>query len=60
MDLIQKITNKKKNVLLFIAGAVLVNALVIHLYYESLKSAMDNNYVFVKNYPLKLERITKK
>jgi hypothetical protein len=60
MNLINKLAQKKKNVLLFVAAIFLVNLLVINTYYEQIKSAMDNNYVFIKNYPIKLDRIVKK
>jgi hypothetical protein len=59
MDIINKLAQKKKNVLLFLAATFLINLLVINTYYEKIKSAMDNNYVFIKNYPIKLERIVK-
>jgi hypothetical protein len=59
MNLIKKIEQKKKNVLLFLAAALLINMLVINTFYEKIMSAMDNNYVFIRNYPIKLERTVK-
>jgi hypothetical protein len=59
MNLINKITQRKKYTLYFVIGIFLVNMLVIELYYESIKMAMDNNYLYIKNYPIKLNRSLK-
>ncbi len=59
MNLINKIVTRRKNTLLFVAIIFLTNMLAIQLYYESIKRAMDNNYVYLYSYPIKLNRIVK-
>ncbi len=60
MNLVVKIAQKKKNVFVFIGICFAINLLVINTYYEKIKKAMDNNFVFIHNYPIKLERTVKK
>jgi hypothetical protein len=60
MDLLNKIVTRRKNTLLFVLAIFLVNMLAIQLYYESIKRAMDNNYVYLYKYPIKLQRTVAK
>jgi hypothetical protein len=59
MNLLNKIITRRKNTMLFILAIFLVNMLAIQLYYESIKRAMDNNYVYLYKYPIKLIRSVK-
>jgi hypothetical protein len=59
MNLINKIVTRRKNTLMFVGIIFLTNMLAIQLYYESIKRAMDNNYVYLYSYPIKLNRIVK-
>lgn len=59
MNLITKIVTRRKNTLMFVGIIFLTNMLAIQLYYESIKRAMDNNYVYLYSYPIKLNRTVK-
>jgi hypothetical protein len=59
MNLINKVVTRRKNTMIFIGIIFLINMLAIQLYYESIKRAMDNNYVYLYKYPIKLNRVVK-